>query len=218
MIVRSWTLRPRPGRYNDAVGLIAEGAKLGERHGARSVRLTQAATAGPSTGVLVMTCEFENLAGYGAYLEDTMTDVEAQTHNHRIREAEAPFIYESTAVLTEIDLGRDAAKAGRGRVLDARFGRPLPGRWGDTLDITRQAFDLAERHGAVGCRLFELDHAGERSGMLCTVVEYNSMRDFGMAGDGWLADEAGRSLTERMRADRPFEPVSSGLYTEVALI
>ena len=217
MILRSWNLRPRPGRYDDAVGLIAEGAKLAERHGARNVRLTQAATAGPSTGVLVLTCEFENLAAYGAYLEDTMTDIEAQTHNHRIREAEAPYIYESTAMLTEIDLGREAAKAGRGRVLDARFGRPLPGRWTDTLDITRQAFDLAERHGAVRCRLFELDHAGERSGMLCTVVEYNSMREFGMAGDAWLADGAGRSLTERMRADRPFEAISSGLYTEVAL-
>ena len=218
MIVRSWNLRPRPGRYDDALGLIAEGAKLAGRHGARNVRLTRAATAGPSTGVLVLTCEFENLAAYGAYLEDTMTDVEAQTQNHRIREAEAPFIYESTAVLTEVDLGREAAKAGRGRVLDVRFGRPLASRWGDTLDITRQAFDLAERHGAVRCRLFELDHAGERSGMLCAVVEYNSMKEFGIAGDAWLADEAGRSLTERMRTDRPFEAVSSGLYTEVAMI
>jgi hypothetical protein len=218
LIVRSWNLRPRPGRYDDALGLIAEGAKLADRHGARNVRLTRAATAGPSTGVLVLTCEFENLAAYGAYLEDTMTDVEAQMQNHRIREAEAPFIYESTAVLTEVDLGREAAKAGRGRVLDVRFGRPLPSRWSDTLDITRQAFDLAERHGAVRCRLFELDHAGERSGMLCAVVEYNSMKEFGMAGDAWLADEAGRSLTERMRTDRPFEAVSSGLYTEVAMI
>jgi len=218
LIVRSWNLRPRPGRYDDALGLIAEGAKLAGRHGARNVRLTRAATAGPSTGVLVLTCEFENLAAYGAYLEDTMTDVEAQTQNHRIREAEAPFVYESTAVLTEVDLGREAAKAGRGRVLDVRFGRPLPSRWSDTLDITRQAFDLAERHGAVRCRLFELDHAGERSGMLCAVVEYNSMKEFGMAGDAWLADEAGRSLTERMRTDRPFEAVSSGLYTEVAMI
>jgi hypothetical protein len=218
LIIRSWNLRPRPGRYDDAVGLIAEGAKLATRHGARNIRLTQAATAGPGTGVLVLTCEFENLTAYGAYLEDTTTDVEAQTNNHRIREAEAPFMYESTAVLTELDLGREAAKGGRGRVLDARFGRPLPGRWSDALDITRQAFDLAERHGAVGSRLFELDHAGERSGLLCAVVEYNSVREFGVAGDAWLADEAGRSLTERMRADRPFEAFSSGLYTEVALI
>jgi hypothetical protein len=217
LIARSWNLRPRPGRYDDAIGLIAEGAKLAERHGARDIRLTQAATAGPSTGLLVLTCEFENLAAYGAYLDDTLTDVEAQTHNHRIREAEAPFIYESTAMLAEIDLGREGAKRGRGRVLDARFGRPLPGRFDDTLDLTRQAFDASERHGAVGCRLFELDHAGDRSGLLCAVVEYNSMKEFGRASDAWLADEMGRSVTQRMRADRPVEPVSSGLFTEVAL-
>jgi hypothetical protein len=217
LITRSWNLRPRPGRYDDAIGLIAEGAKLAERHGARDIRLTQAATAGPSTGLLVLTCEFENLAAYGAYLDDTLTDVEAQTHNHRIREAEAPFIYESTAMLAEIDLGREGAKFGRGRVLDARFGRPLPGRWDDALDVTRQAFDASERHGAVGCRLFELDHAGDRSGLLCAVVEYNSMKEFGRASDAWLADETGRSVTQRMRTDRPVEPVSSGLFTEVAL-
>jgi hypothetical protein len=218
MIARSWNLRPRPGRYDDAIGLIAEGAKLADRHGARDIRLTQAATAGPSTGLLVLTCEFDNLAAYGAYLEDTMADPEAQSHNHRIREAEAPFIYESTAVLTEVDLGREGAKRGRGRVLDASYCRPLPGRWADTLDMTREAFELAERHGAVGCRLFELDHAGDRSGMLCAVVEYNSLKEFGMAGDAWFGDDAGRTLIERMRTDRPFEAAFSGLFTEVMLI
>jgi hypothetical protein len=218
MIARSWNLRPRPGRYDDAIGLIAEGAKLADRHGARDIRLTQAATAGPSTGLLVLTCEFDNLAAYGAYLEDTMADPEAQSHNHRIREAEAPFIYESTAVLTEVDLRPEGGKGGRGRVLDARYGRPLPGRWADTLDMTRDAFELAERHGAVGCRLFELDHAGERSGMLCAVVEYNSLKEFGLAGDAWFADDAGRTLIERMRTDRAFEAVFSGLFTEVMLI
>ena len=65
MIVRSWNLRPRLGRYDDAIGLITEGVKLAERHGARQIRLTQAATAGPTTGLLVLTCEFENLTGYG---------------------------------------------------------------------------------------------------------------------------------------------------------
>jgi hypothetical protein len=29
--------------------------------------------------------------------------------------------------------------------------------------------------------------------------------------------KTGRSVTERMRTDRPVEPVSSGLFTEVAL-
>jgi hypothetical protein len=217
LIIRSWNLRPRPGRYDDALGLITEGVKLAERHGARDTRLTQAATAGTTTGLLVLSCEFENLSAYGAYVDDTMNDAEEQSFAHRIREAEAPFVYESTAVLSEIDLGREDAKRGRGRVLDVRFGRALPGRWEDTVEIARQAFDVGERHGSVGCRLFELDHAGEHSGWLCAVMEYNSMKEFGTAGDAWLADETGRSITQRMRDDSPFEPLSSGLFTEVTL-
>ena len=217
MIIRSWNLRPRPGRYDDAIGLITEGVKLAERHGAQHVRLTQAATAGSTTGLLVLTCEFENLSAYGAYVDDTMNDVEAQSFAHRIREAEAPFMYESTAVLTEIDLGREDAKLGRGRVLDVRFGRALPGRWDKTLDICRQAFELCDSHGSVGCRMFELDHAGEHTGWLCAVMEYNSMHEFGTAGDAWLADETGRSITQRMRNDAPFAPLSAGLFTEVRL-
>jgi hypothetical protein len=217
LIVRSWNLRPRRGRYDDALGLITEGVKLAERHGGRQVRVTQAATAGTRTGLLVLTCEFENLTSYGQYLDETMMDAEAHAYSHRIREAEAPFEYESTAVLGEIDLERPDGKRSRGRVLDARFGRPLPGRWEDTLTFARDAFDLCDQQGAVGCRLFELDHAGEQTGWLCAVVEYESMRAFGVAGDAWMTEEAGRRLTEQMRTDSPFLPISSGLFTEVEL-
>jgi hypothetical protein len=217
LIVRSWNLRPRPGRYDDAIGLITEGVKMAERHGAGATRLTQAATAGPTTGLLVLTCEFENLTAYGTYVDGTSKDAEAQSFGHRVREAEAPFIYESTALLIEIDLQRPDAKRDRGQVLDARFGRPLPGRWDDMLAFAREAFDLCDKHGAVGCRLFELNHAGEHSGWLCAVMEYNSMTEFGTAGDSWMADDAAQRLTAKMRADSPFEPISSGLFTEVAL-
>jgi hypothetical protein len=217
VIVRSWNLRPRPGRYDDAIGLITEGVKLADRHGAGETRLTQAATAGPTTGLLVLTCEFENLTAYGSYLDEMMTDAEAVSYNHRIREAEAPFVYESTAVLTEIDLERPDAKRGRGQVLDARFARVLPGRWADTLTLARDAFDLCDKHGAVGCRLFELNHAGEHSGWLCAVMEYDSMTEFGRAGDALTADEAARNIIATMRDSSPFEPVSAGLFTEVAL-
>lgn len=217
MIVRSWNLRPRPGRYDDAIGLITEGVKLADRHGARDSRLTQAATAGPTTGLLVLTCEFENLTSYGSYIDDTMNDAEAQSYAHRVREAEAPFVYESTSVLIEIDLERGDVQRDRGRVLDVRFGRALRGRFDETLDLARQTFDLCDRHGSVGCRLFELDHAGEHSGWLCAVMRYNSMTDFGKVRDSWLAEDDGRSITQRMRNDSPFEPISSGLYTEVAL-
>ncbi len=217
MIVRSWNLRPRPGRYDDAIGLVTEGVKLADRHGATDIRLTQAATAGPTTGLVVLTCEFANLTAYGTYLDQMATDAEAQSYTHRIRGAEAPFVYESTAVLAEIDLERADAKRGRGRVLDVRFGLPRPGRWQDTLAFTREAFKTCENHGAVGCRLFELNHAGVHSGWLCAVMEYNSMTEFGVAGDGWMADDAARQLTETMRTDSPFEPLSAGLFTEVAI-
>jgi hypothetical protein len=217
VIVRSWNVRPRPGRYDDAIGLITEGVKLAERHGGREIRLTQAATAGPSTGLLVLTCGFENLAAYGQYLDDTMGDAEAHTYSHRIREAEAPFTYESTAVLGEIDLDRRDAMRERGRVLDVRYGRALPGRWADTLAFAREAFDLCDANGSVGCRLYELNHAGEHTGWLCAVMEYESMRHFGTAGDAWMTGDVGRRLTDRMRDDCPFEPISSGLFTEVAL-
>ena len=218
MIVRSWNLRPRPGRYDDAIGLITEGVKLADRHGARDVRLTQAATAGPNTGVLVLTCEFDDLAAYGSYLDDTLGDPEARSYNHRIREAEAPFTYESTAVLVEIDRDRRESNRVRGRVLDARLSRPRPGRWDDTLALGREAFDLCDRHGAVGCRLFELNHAGPQTGLLCAVMEYNTMVECGQAGDRWLSDADARSITDRMRSDSPIEPVSSGLFTEVAIL
>lgn len=217
MIVRSWNLRPRPGRYDDAIGLITEGVKLADRHGADHVRLTQAATAGTTTGLLVLTCEFENLTAYGTYLDETMMDAEAQAYNHRIREAEAPFVYESTAVMAEIDLERTEPKTGRGRVIDARFGRARQGRWDDTLSFARMAFDLCDRNGAVGCRLSELNHAGDHSGWLCASMEYESLMDFGRAGDAWMSSDEGRELTTHMRDDSPFEPITSGLFTEVAI-
>jgi hypothetical protein len=218
MIVRSWNLRPRPGRYDDAIGLITEGAKLADRHGAGTIRCTQAATAGPSTGLLVMTCEFDTVAAYGAYLDDTLLDPEAQSYSHRIREAEAPFVYESTAVMAEIDLGRTEGKRDHGPVLDARLGRPLPGRWDEVLDFAREGFDLSDAHGAVGCRLFELNHAGDRSGLLCAVMEYNSMREYGQGIDARMATPEGQRFLQTMRSGGPIEPVSSGLFTEVAIL
>jgi hypothetical protein len=217
MIVRSWNLRPRPGRYDDSIGLITEGAKLADRHGAQHVRLTQAATAGPNTGSLVMTCGFDTMTDYGSYLDETLMDPEAQSYSHRIREAEAPFVYETTSLLVEIDLGRSEGKAGRGRVLSTRIGRPRPGQWEDALAFARQAFDACDAHGAVGCHLFELDQAGDRTGMLCAVIEYESMRDFGQGSDWWLTSPEGRQALDTMRNGGPLDLVSSGLYTEIAL-
>jgi hypothetical protein len=71
---------------------------------------------------------------------------------------------------------------------------------------------------AAGCRLFELDHARDRSRMLCAVVEYNSLKEFALAGDAWFANDARRTLIERMRTNRPSEAAFSWLFTRVTPI
>ena len=86
---------------------------------------------------------------------------------------------------------------------------------GTTRLPSRETFDLCDAHGAVGCRLFELNYAGPQSGLLCAVMEYSSMKEYGQAGDAWMADDAARRLIGTMHGDSPFEPVSSGLFTEV---
>jgi hypothetical protein len=217
LIVRSWDLRARPGRYEDCLGLITEGMKLAERHGARECRLTEAKAAGSNTGLLVVTYEFENLAAYGTYVDETTRDAEQQSFDHRAREAEAPLTYESGALLSEIDLGRADAKRDRGRVLDVFFGRSLPGRWDESIDFLRQVFELGDRHGSTRCRLFRLSHAGDHSGWLCAVMEYGSMNEWGTARDAWLADAKGPPLMQRQRDDSPWEQTTLGLFTEVSL-
>jgi hypothetical protein len=57
-----------------------------------------------------------------------------------------------------------------------------------------------------------------RSGLLCAVAEYHSMKEFGLASDAWLADETGRSVTQRMPTDVRSSRSPRGLFTEVALV
>ena len=82
-----------------------------------------------------------------------MVDVEAHAYSHRIREAEAPFIYESTAVLAEIDLERPMPSAVR--VGCSTLASVGPCRAAGTTPSTfaREAFDLCDDTGrwAVGC-------------------------------------------------------------------
>jgi hypothetical protein len=44
------------------------------------------------------------------------------------------------------------------------------------------------------------------------------MQEYGEGSDRMMADGNARRLMERMRKDSPFEPVSSGLFTEVAIM
>jgi hypothetical protein len=217
-VVRTWNLRPRAGRFEDAIGLLTEGAKLLDRHGARHIRLTHGGIAGNRSGAFVASCEFETLTAHGEFIDELMTDVENQAFMHRAREAEAPFTLESTALLTEVPLER-TAKGGRGKVLEAFVTRVRPGCMQDALRLAATAFDVSERGGALGCRLFELMGAGELTGAHVSVIEYESMRDYGRVADAWLTDADARSVTDAVRGSSPpVDILSSGVYTEIPIL
>jgi hypothetical protein len=131
-IVRTWSVRPKAGRFDDAIGLLTEGAKLLDRHGGREIRLTHGVLVGSHSGALVASCEFETFARHGEFIDELATDVENQAFMHRAREAEAPFTLEGTAVLVEVSLDR-TAKGRRGKVLQTFQSRVRPGRWDDAV-------------------------------------------------------------------------------------
>jgi hypothetical protein len=217
-IVRIWSVRPKAGRFDDAIGLLTEGAKLLDRHGARNVRLTHAGIVGNGSGALVVSCEFETWTRHGEFVDELVIDVENQSFMHRAREAEAPFTLESTAVLAEVPLDR-AARGERGKVLQTFLTRVRPGRMADALRLTTSAFDLSERFGATRCRLFELGAAGEMTGTYISVFEYDDMRGHGRVADAWMADPEAQKLREQVGGEKaPVEMLSSGVYTEIPIL
>lgn len=216
-IVRTWTVRPKAGRFDDAIGLLSEGAKLLNRHGAQEIRLTLGNIDGSHSGAMVASCEFDSSARHGEFMEELAMDVENQTFMHRAREAEAPFVLESTFLLAEIPL--NMAGGTRGKVLQTYLTRVRPGRMDDALRLATTAFELSARFGASRCRLFEAGAAGEITGTQIAVVEYDDMRVWGRAADSLATDPDAQKLLNDVRSDKtPADLVSSGLYTEIPIL
>ena len=82
MIVRSWNLRPRPGRYDDTIGLITEGVKLADRHGAGEIAFpavqigAHAAGGGRPLGALGHQVADAHQAQLGEGGEEVLSEVE----------------------------------------------------------------------------------------------------------------------------------------------
>ena len=216
--VRIWSVRPKAGRFDDAIGLLTDGAKLLERHGARSIRLTHGAVVGNHSGALVVSCEFETFTRHGEFLDELATDMDNQTFLHRAREAEAPFTLEGTALLAEVSMER-AEKAGRGKVLQTFQSRIRPGRWDDAVRAAASVFDLCEGFGAIRCRLFEMGAAGDMTGTHIAVIEHDDMRGYGRVVDALATDREAQKLLETVRGEKaPVDVIASGVYTEIPLL
>jgi len=217
-IVRTWSVRPKAGRFDDAIGLLTDGAKLLDRHGASEIRLTHGALVGNHSGSLVVSCEFASFTRHGEFIDELAADVENQAYMHRAREAEAPFTLEGTAVLAEIPLDR-VTTGGRGKVLQTFLSRARPGRWDEAVRVATSAFDLCERFGATRCRLFEMGAAGDMTGTHIAVIEHDDMRGHGRVADALMTDREAQKLLETVRGEKaPVDLVSSGVYTEFPIL
>ncbi len=217
-IVRTWSVRPKAGRFDDAIGLLTEGAKLLDRHGGRDIRLTHGVMVGNHSGALVVSCEFETFTRHGEFVDELATDIENQAFMHRAREAEAPFTLESTALLVEVPLDR-VTKGGRGNVLQTFLSRVRPGRRDDAVRAATSGFDLCERFGATRCRLFELGAAGEMTGTHIAVIEHDDMRGHGRVADAMMNDPDARKMLDGVRGEKaPVEVISSGVYAEIPIL
>jgi hypothetical protein len=218
-VIRTWTVRPHFGRFDDTLAMLTEAAKIVERHHGTEMLLTEAGAAGSNSGSLVLSCEFPDFATYGTFVDEMKADDEVNAYMRRARATDAPYALVSALVASEVPLERGAAQGGRGTVLFAFAGRAHPGRLADVRRVTSEAFDILERHGATRCRLLQVGPGGELSGTLVSITEFNDMHAYGVAIDQFNVDPAGMQVLAHVEGSgSPIQFMSSSLYTRIPLL
>jgi hypothetical protein len=216
-VVQTTVSRAKPGRRQDVTALAVEAAKLFERHGAGESRLLVAGLAGETTGTYVFTTEFANGEAWGAFTDALNADPETESLLDQVYSDASAIVIESMSLGIDIPLGRSGA-TGRGHVLEAHVSRALPGRFEAALELASVAFDFLESHGAVGCRLMQLNDAGLLSECLVASWEFESARAAGKLADAYFSDLAAQPVMQLMTgADAPITTITSGMYTEIPL-
>src|SRR5262249_45244573 len=152
-------VRPKPGRFDDTLGLIVEVSKLLERHGSADNRALIGGIAGEETGTIAFTSEFESGEKLGATIDEPVADAEDTAWSTRASAENSPAQLLSRSVAIEIPLGRSGSTA-RGTVLEAYLSRMVPGRLDAVMEMSAAAFDFLESTGATNCRLMQLQNAG----------------------------------------------------------
>jgi hypothetical protein len=217
-VIRYWTVRVKPGAFDTAVGLLREAAKLEERHGATQTRLSRGIVAGANSDTLVFSCEFPDFEAFGGFADSFISDAEYDAYQSRARAADAPFSLLSSALATELAVDRANPKAERGEVIDAYTFRVLPGRLSESMNLAKGAFEVFDNLGASRCRLFEEGTGGDQAGLNVSIIDFDSMRNWGRVRDAFLADPAARTVMETASgAGSPIQPISHSVYCEVHL-
>jgi len=214
-VISSMISQVKPGRFDDAVALTRQVAKVVERHGATNVRYLRSTT-GETRGQTVIALEFPSLAAWGAHVEKITADDEITSVIAQAARADGPFLSSSSAVGLEIPL--DGIAAGQGNVILTSVSRPLPGRFEDAVDLATRTSAVLQRHGALGSRLIQQGIAGSQSSTLVLAAEFAGTAAMGAALDQFMADATGQELmSELSGASIPHTPLSTDIFSVIAL-
>ena len=214
-VTTSFTAQVKPGRYEDALGLIRAAAKPIERHGAQNVRAFRGAFSTETYGGIVLSMEYPNGEAWGASYDKTMADDELISLIARSESESSPFSSQALSTTTEIPI--DGPKA-NGPVIEAIVSRANPGRFQDAIELGSKVGVALARLGAIGARLFWVGAAGSVAGVLVLVTEYPDMRTLGKVTDSFLVDPEGQRLLDgAYGANAPVNVISQEIYTEITL-
>jgi len=214
-VVNIYSGQPRPGRYEDALEMNRASRKVLESHGAKDHRIFVGTVSTAAYGLIINSCEFDDMETWGTFYDAVMVDEEVQHMLNQVKGENSPYATQTMSVASEIPLGRQ--RGPKGNVVSVYLSAPVPGRYPASLALGEQAFDLLERHGARNCRLFQQQANGLQPDVLAAIMEFDNMRAYGKAMDAFMSDPAGRSIVELTQSsDNPVRPISSDIYTEIA--
>jgi hypothetical protein len=214
-VVNVYTGQPKPGRYEEALEMNRASKKVLESHGARNPRILVAAVSGAAYGAIVNVCELDDFEAWGAFYDRIMQDDQILAMIAQVQGDNTPYATQSTGVATEIPLGRQ--RGSNGNVVAALVSAPVPGRFQAGIALGHQAFDVAERHGARNCRLFQQQANGLQPDVLIATMDFDNMAAYGRMANAFLSEPSVQPILELLQSsDSPIRPITTEIYTEIA--
>jgi hypothetical protein len=212
-VVNVYMAQPKPGRFEDALELNRAAKKVLERHGAKNARVLVGAVSSAAYGMIVNSCELDDMEAWGAFYDGVMADDELLAMMAQVQGANTPYTTQSISVVSEIPMGR--ARGDNGRVVVANMSAPVPGRFEDAIALGAQYFDIIEGQGARNCRAFQQPANGLLPDVLIAVAEFDNMQAYGRALSTVMSDPGQAILEAVQGADSPIKSISNDVYTEI---
>jgi len=207
--------QPKPGRTEDVLEMSRSAKKLIERHGGKNIRTSTAVVSSAAFGSVVNTAEFDDLEAYGTFFDAIWADDELLSILGEIQGANSPYATFGANVVTEVPLGRK--RGPNGLIAVAFVSAPAPGRYQAAIELNNKAAELFEARGARNCRLFSQLASGVQPDVLISAMEFDNMRAYGRAMDGFLADPTGQAMAEQIQSsDAPVRMITSDVFREIA--